>query len=228
MRGGAHLSRFPEVHALGEDNKPATWRIARCEACGYDSRVRQNTRKKLPDEMLAKSFLARGWALSPRQICPRCREGKKPMSPAARRAAFCRMAGVARAADPETLTEIAAMPPAETPRPPTPEEKRRIREALDAHYDEGAGRYHKAFSDKSVAATLNLPPRWVADLREAMGLGPDACAADAERAAAAAELEKRITALEARVEEALTVLASEIAELRSALNRLKIDRSYAA
>lgn len=61
---------------------------------------------------------------------------------------------------------------APAPREPALADNRRIRDALEAHYDEPHGRYHKAFSDTALAETLKVPRAWVAKVREAF-YGPD-------------------------------------------------------
>jgi hypothetical protein len=88
--------------------------------------------------------------------------------------------------------KVAAAPPPVS----TPEERRRIREALDTHYDEALGRYRQSFSDKSLAAKLNVPAKWVTDLREANGYGPDANEADAARDAELGSLKAELARLQ--------------------------------
>lgn len=70
---------------------------------------------------------------------------------------------------PKPMTDPAA-PAARTA---SADQKRKIREALDARYDEDKGGYRENWSDKALAATLDVPAVFVRDLREAMGLGPD-------------------------------------------------------
>lgn len=99
--------------------------------------------------------------------------------------------------------------------------RRRIRDALDEHYDEDRGRYRQAWGDKALGAKLNLPWAWVKELRTAMGLGPDeneqALARNAEVDAVRRELAalgdeflRRHSALEAR------------------LKKLEVDAAYRA
>lgn len=52
------------------------------------------------------------------------------------------------------------------------EENRRIRAALDEHYDETKQSYRGALRDVTLATTLNVPEAWVADIRESL-FGPD-------------------------------------------------------
>lgn len=66
---------------------------------------------------------------------------------------------------------------ADTPRTPTREDNRRIRDALDEHYDERAGAYHGSMRDKTLAGKLIVPVAWVAAVREQF-FGPDKCEVD--------------------------------------------------
>lgn len=148
-------------------------------------------------------FKTKGWLIGSRagkHVCPSCRAPKRPdLTPAQRRAAYCRIEGMEPAApapsEPvnpvmaEKLAPVlAAMtaepeePPmaAEPPRQPSQADNRRILDALTAHYDEDAARYRKAFSDEALAKALDMPRAWIADVRERF-YGPDVNEATAER-----------------------------------------------
>lgn len=193
------------------------YRVITCDRCGYPAKLRENTRKALPAEFLTKKFQSWGWDVGQSAICPRCQQGKRPMAPAARRAAFCKINNITPANEPKEAVVMAA----EEPRTPTPEERRRVRDALDEHYLEDKGCYRQNFSDKSVAAKLNVPVKWVADLREANGFGPDTNEAASVRAAEVRELEQEL----AKVQDDLL---SRFDELQKRLNKIKVDQSYAA
>lgn len=60
-----------------------------------------------------------------------------------------------------------------TPRSRSAKEARAIRDALDIHYDEERERYKGDMSDRKLAAQLNMPAAWVAELRDLNGYGPD-------------------------------------------------------
>ncbi|MCA6317496.1 hypothetical protein, partial [Phenylobacterium sp.] len=94
-------------------------------------------------------------------------------------------------------------------------------DALDEHYNEDASCYRASFSDKAVAAKLDMPEKWIADLREANGFGPNVNEAAKNASRALDELEKRLNDHE-------TAVLSELDALRRDLNKLKLDRSYAA
>lgn len=217
------LDRFASISEQKE-GKWMRFRVATCCDCGYPAKLRENSNKPLPPEMLANKFRQWGWEIGNgvrNDRCPRCVAGKKPMSPQARRAAFCAINNVKRADAPVKLETAPTMPLAEPPPSPTMEDRRRIREALDSHYLDKKGCYSKNFSDKSLAASINVPLAWVSQLREAMGLGPDANEAAAQRSAELEALEKRLGAEEDRALKALD-------DLRKELNRIKIAQSYAA
>ena len=81
---------------------------------------------------------------------------------------------------------------AELPRLPTREDNRRIRQALDEHYDDGGPYYFDDLSDVALADKLNVPRAWVSDLRE-QSYGPDTNVAAIRKVATAVDLEKRLT-----------------------------------
>lgn len=192
------------------------WRRVRtvaCCKCGYSGSVTERDGASLPDVMLAKKFIQRGWSLTGAPVCPRCISGKRPMAPQARRAAFCAIAGVKRA--PIQKPEI-VMPTAMVAAPPPVskwEDRRRIREALDTHYDEEAGRYRQSFSDKSLAAKLNVPAKWVADLREANGYGADENETAAVRLADIEAVKAEVAALQTEILERFDALEGRMRKL---------------
>lgn len=167
-------------------------RTITCDQCGFGAHLLENSAGSLPPDVVAKKFIARGWKVSGSRICPRCQAGKKPMSPAARRAAFCAINDVER--KPPENNVMSAAPAV---RIATAEERRRIREALEDHYDEDAGRYRSSFSDKALAAKLDVPLKWVADLRDACGYGPDRSEATDQRNAEIETLKLEIAKLQA-------------------------------
>lgn len=181
---------FPMVSRM-IDGHPRRSRVITCDKCGYGAHILENNVCFAP-EVVAKKFAARGWRVSGAHVCPRCQEGKKPMAPAARRAAFCALADVKHIEPKES--KMAAAPAV---RVATGEERRRIREALDDHYDEEAGRYRSSFSDKALSAKLDVPSKWVTDLREACGYGPDQNEATAERNAEIEAVKTEIAKLQA-------------------------------
>lgn len=209
-------TRFPS-HV---ENMEGVWRRVRtvkCSKCGYPATLSEKPGVSLPEVAVAKKFVQRGWRLNGCNVCPRCQQGKPPMSPAARRAAFLAING-ARSSAPHTrkaapMPDVKAAPMADPPPISTLEERRCIRDALDEHYDEGAGRYRSSFSDKALAAKLNVPVKWVRDLREAMGFGPDANEATAIRAADIAALRGDLSKLQTDLLERFDALERRVKKL---------------
>lgn len=135
-----------------EEGRWVRYRTVSCR-CGIEGRIKDNGHKPLATSPAADAFRHAGWTnVRPdRATCPACSSpAPKPASPKEKPMA------------------------AEPPRQPTIDDKRRIRDALFAHYLEEKGCYAKAHSDKSVAASLSVPSAWVTATREAMGFGPDA------------------------------------------------------
>lgn len=147
--------RFRLVSDLHE-GKYQRFQIATCRTCSAEGRVLDTTRSGAPPEMMKKKFRALGWDLGQALTadeCPACFKARNTPNPAP--------------AKEKPVT-------AEAPRQPTVEHKRMIRGALFAYYIEEKGCYKKAHSDKSMAASLNVPSAWVGGVREALGFGPDA------------------------------------------------------
>jgi hypothetical protein len=67
---------------------------------------------------------------------------------------------------PVTSSAAAPLPKAAAPRTPTTHDNRRIRDAMDEHYDEARQMYRGSFTDESVAQKLAVPRAWVQRVRE--------------------------------------------------------------
>lgn len=116
-----------------------------------------------------------GWKLGERRSrdqCPTC-AAPRPKGPFKLTPKDTPMAAA------PTAPPVPLRPIAEPPRQPTLEDRRRIRQALDAQYDDGAGHYTGDGSDATLALTLKVPRAWVATIRELYG--PDASASDKAR-----------------------------------------------
>lgn len=165
---------------------------ARC-ACGALGEIVDSTRSSLPPELVAKKFSLLGWdigANADRDRCPLC-----------------------------TKPKVVPMK-AEPPRLPTREDRRRVTEALEAHYDVKNERYTASWSDKALAAQLGMPVGWVAEERD-RAYGPDVNEKNAERASEAA-------AIRAEMERLQSELIVQFDLLDGRLKRLEVDVSYAA
>lgn len=235
MSGG---ELFTVVTAWDEEAKRRARAMqARCSKCPRTETVADNAGLARPMTYFADRFRRKGWRLGQRasaHVCPQCIAGLKPkpdLSPAQKRAAFCRIAEVPRAAASPKPKEAAMTKPAagkasalavvaDTPRQPTREDKRAIREALDACYLTDKGVYAGGDNDEAVAKRLNVPRAWVSAERED-AYGPDACEDDGkdtarlqaiaaslkEREAEALELASAFEALRGEVERTLARLA---------------------
>lgn len=91
------------------------------------------------------------------------------------------------------------------PKDLTPAQKRSVRGLLDAHFDEGLGRYLDNYSDERIASELNLPRAGVEYVRNS-SYGPIRVPPEMEAA------EKAVAVLEARMQPAEKT-AAEIAKL---------------
>jgi hypothetical protein len=103
---------------------------------------------------------------------------------------------------------LAAAPPHE----PDRADKRRVHEAVELAWNYDTGRYRGGATDKSIAAALNVPRKWVSDRREDL-FGDEANDDAVEAVTAAKALEQALAALEDR---ALT-LATEAEAMRKSL-----------
>ncbi|WP_426043684.1 hypothetical protein [Caulobacter sp. DWR3-1-2] len=227
MRGGDDHFKITTVWDAGSGRHQRV-QIAACGKCPHTCAVHDPAHRPTPASVMASKFRGKGWHIAARpagHLCPRC-NGPKPradaavgapkpaLSPAQKRAAFCRIAGVKPAAPKSAVSnppsEEAVMPPnippvagrsplavvkpapvaADPPRQPTREDRRKIMEALDGEYLVDRGCYAKAGSDKALAERLSVPRAWVAEERD-RAYGPDACETDGEIWDALKALESR-------------------------------------
>lgn len=188
-------TRFKAISRLIGDRHQRVWQ-AFCWECAKGAELVDSTQAGMPPEMVAKKFTVMGWSVghnASRDRCPDC--SNKPK------------------------TNVVPMK-AEPPRQPTREDRRRIIDALEEHYDTAHERYTANWSDKALAAKLSLPLAWVAEERD-RAYGPDVNEAAEKRSLAVVALEKRLSELE---EQSLRGLD----EMRAAINALKTDLSYMA
>lgn len=213
MKGAAKRFRITTEMEAG------SWRrfqMAKCGSCDFEGRVADSTAHGAPPEMIKRKFQQIGWTMGQKPTddeCPKC-VTKRALSPAQKRAAFCRINNVPRPAQPAKEKTVVAEPP----RLPSIDDKRRIREALFAHYDEEKGCYTKAHSDKSVAASLNVPFAWVSQTREALGFGPDKNEAASEFTAEVLSIRKDLRAMQ---DDVLTDVANRFDAIEKRLNAVE-------
>ncbi len=192
--------------------------VAVCGKCGREAMIADTSGSARSVTFFADKFRLKAWRIAAHRRddkCPACVGGLKPraaptrpdpvrpereLTPAQRRAAFCRIAGVPRAASANSKPEqpkgddmskpavpVALAVVADPPRQPTREDKRKIREALDACYLIDKQRYAGDGNDKALADRLNVPRAWVAAERDD-AYGPDACEDDGKADEALADL----------------------------------------
>jgi hypothetical protein len=201
---------FPTSTAF-EQGQHRTFRVAKCR-CGFEGKWWDKTAGGANFDLAANAFRKIGWKVTSggKMTCPRCNAEKpaKALTPAQKRAAYCAIAGVARAAPTPptpllepvvtmTVMHIAEEEPvqAEQPRQPTREDRRRIQDELDAIYDIPGQRYRASWKDEAVAAKLAMPRAWIAEERD-RAYGPEANEA-------ALEDLRRLKQLEGALQEAI-------------------------
>lgn len=167
-----------------------------CRDCSEIDTLPDASKTGLPPEFLAKKFTSRGWiigATATRDLCPTC----------------------------AVKIQLKVIPmKAEAPIQPTRHNRRSVIDALEEHYDARLERYNANWSDKALAAKINMPTAWVAEERE-RAYGPDVNEAINARSQAVSGLEKRLGEIEDATLKALD-------DMRAEINKLKIDISYKA
>jgi ribosome-binding protein aMBF1 (putative translation factor) len=194
---------FPPLRVWDEGLKAhRNYQIVKCSECEAFENMPVTSRTAMPPEVIVKKMQARGWVMSQRRrndLCPKC-AAKKAARPKVTRIADY----IAELPKPkEQPMQI------EQPRKPTRDEKRLIVLAIEDHYDDKVRSYAAGWSDEKIAADLNVPRKWVSDLREEF-YGP---VVDAELA----ELERKVKSLTVDLEAATAVIEA----IRKSLHDLK-------
>lgn len=203
------LQRFPiRGRLVGGNTRSVTVITCGEPGCEYTSEVSNAHKAALPNEVVARKFVQRGWFVGrspskdrcPKHNLPRPRPDKEaPMS------------------NKQPAVSAAPAPIAEPPREPTRADKRRIIEALDEHYDAGKERYLRAFTDEALAEKLKCPRAWVTSLRDEL-YGPERNEAAQARDAELVKLEAEAKSLEDRALQ----LATDAETLRAKIVRARI------
>lgn len=224
------MSLFKRISEL----QAGTWvnlRVCECSKCGHVGRIKDNTRGGMPSEFVEKKFRQAGWENpSPTGgLCPNCaiesiRQSRIacPTVPVPKGAGQRDSFGhsVPNEGHQSIKPEVLKMA-AEAPREATPQDRRRIRDALDEHYLEDKGCYRQSFSDKALAAKLTVPAKWVSDLREFNGYGPDKNEDAAAHVAEFDAIRKDMSALE-------TDVLKRLDEIGKRISGLQVKLSYVA
>lgn len=188
--------------ARGEAGGLATVARFQCVECGAEHNQRVASGRPLNPEGFAKRAQQDGWKADPwkrnRCWCPRC-AGPRPKAAATPNPEPGKVIPMAGHIAP--ISEITAA------------QKQRIRALLDKHFDDAAGAYLDAMSDQKIAEAVGIPRIHVEAVREAaygpIRVTPEMAEARAEletvrklladEAARMAEIEKRLTAAEAKL-----------------------------
>jgi hypothetical protein len=182
--------------------KHCRMQIVQCSTCEAADTIPITTDNPLPPEKVAKIFGTRGWEIGRRRNadkCPNCaKRGKaKPME-----------SKPALSASP-ALQVVRPQAAASAPREPSVEDRRIIYEAINDHYLGADKGYDTGWDDQRIASDLNVPRKWIEDIRELL-FGP---ATDPARTALLSEFRK----LEAQ----LAALTTNSADLRVKFADLK-------
>jgi hypothetical protein len=134
-----------------------------CAKCPVTFDIPLKSSGKLMPEMLAHQARQKGWdahaAHKNRTLCPACKAAKPANDPDSEIKKM--MAKNQTSGDTAISSGVVPF------REPTIEQRARIRELLNLHFDEMDGAYHDEWDDQVVAERLNLPRVLVERLREA-------------------------------------------------------------
>lgn len=207
------------------------YQTAICSRCGAFENHPIKASRPLPPEPLIKLFQRRGWVMGSTRnhdICPDCiaEAAEAKRKEAEKRSRF--------APSPDTPDELPAptaqiitMTPKEettmanasiaqiTPRQPQREDKRLIILEIENHYlgpDKG---YTPGTTDETVAKSLNVPVKWVADLRDEF-FGP---VINPELVALKTALDAMLARLEAHERDGRDI-RSKVMELKERVSKL--------
>lgn len=213
--GDRGMDRLARTVTEIEAGLPVVYLAPRCAACGWEDRIRTG-HAHLPVVKLEQILRRRGWLIGRKLTCPQClaqpKAQPKPEIPMAVTQDVAGQAMTSAALSPNILA-------ADPPRIPTREQRRAVGEGLYDHYLVEKDCYREGFSDKTLAAKLAVPARWVADIREALGFGPDCNEAGAIFTAELASIAKEIAQISDDV-------LGRIEGVEKRLKRLEIDRAY--
>lgn len=191
--------RFKGVSRRVGDGYRKAWEAVCC-GCSAIGEVVDAGRTALPPEVIAKKLRQQGWDLgasAAQDRCPTCVHPKP---------------------EPRVIPMKAEPAKADPPRTPTREDRRRVIDALEEHYDADHERYRASWTDKALAAKLGLPAAWVAEERD-RAYGPDTNEQAANRTA-------ETEAIRLDMERVQTELLAQFDALEARLKKLEVDLSY--
>lgn len=171
-----HLSGFSRDTEIVDGHFRAVARFD-CASCDNKLLIPMAGKPVSPPRVVKQASNA-GWIAyedrSSRTACPNCQHRAKPFIVEAQMSSKNALPRVSVA--PPSLTVVPteaqpadSSPPAPDPetRRPTPDQRAAIRAAIERNFDDGRGMYLSGQSDQSIAATLDVPRRYVEQIREA-------------------------------------------------------------
>ena len=126
-----------------------------CDKCGAHDDMQITGKPKAP-EFVCQKFVQRGWAAQIDKAKARCSECLAQKDRAD-----------SDAKDAEVMAEKAVTSSQGVVRDPTPDQRTKIRQLLDGHFDDAKGCYLDGYSDQRVGQELGVPWAMVTKIREA-------------------------------------------------------------
>lgn len=178
------------------DKKHRSYTSVVCGSCGELENLPIKTSAPVPPQVTVKWMQQRGWVMGQKRkddLCPKCVAAKSRNN-------------VMKLSD--------HRPAAEAPKPvellgPKREDRRLIILAIEDHYLDATRGYEDGWSDDTLAKHLNVPRKWIGDLREEF-FGPEV---DPELAKLAAEFKQ--------IGEQIAAMQTALSDLRAKHNDLK-------
>jgi hypothetical protein len=167
MKAAENDTLFPRRRPPGTTR--SVW-FVRCRTC---EREQGWSDTGSPQEIKEKRLRGLGWHVGRHRSgdeCPECVQAKKPIGPVGEamiRAGIVTEENVVELKRPPAPFTPTVLPPT----PPTRADLRRVHDALEDAYPKPEAGYAKSHTDASVAASLNVPRKWVEDVR-AQFFGP--------------------------------------------------------
>lgn len=209
--------RFGRTVMETEAGTSIFFRLPACTECHAEERIR--VVRNLPPEAFAGVMRKRGWRVGKTDlVCPAC-VAKPPVPKPIPTPPVLQEVPKMPIPNPVSAPPAAPTVAAAPPPPASPADRKKVREALYEHYDEDKARYRQSWSDKALGAKLQVPWAWVAEIREALGFGPDQCEAADLRAA-------ELAAVRSELADLADDFVRRSAALEARIRKLEIDAAY--
>lgn len=179
----------------------------RCARCDRVEELHQGPNTDTTDpEQLRKRMLSKGWEFDAFRkkncICPECQKDQRDLEEEEPK-----MPKPTLVANSDTAQQVLAQ---QTPRSLTADERFKVRQLLDQHFDDKMGAYLNQYSDQRIGTELEVPWKLVFDIREA-AYGP--IREDPRIAAIRSDM--------ARLERQMSELTRGMTDLRTKIGALK-------